>query len=179
MWVSLVPALYQKNRKPDWKGKERKGWSFWASSQGIEYSQAVDTLLPSLTHRVQVNSAAFVRAEAVASHSLMMGVKSHSAGVHNSTGCWEKLTKENEALGIISFKKNQNKTKKPNTAGSIRLKGRPNYIGMRTKQDTVKIWFFIMCHSEISYQASSKAYHDLCSIQENMQRKILYVKSFF
>lgn len=34
-----------------------------------------------------MNSAALSRAEAVASHSLMMGLKFHSAGVHNSTGC--------------------------------------------------------------------------------------------
>lgn len=57
------------------------------------------TFLSGLTHRVQVNSAALFSAEAVASHSLMMGVKSHSAGVHNSTGGWEKLNLEKWGFG--------------------------------------------------------------------------------
>lgn len=34
---------------------------------------------------MHVNRAALLRDEAVASHSLMMGGKPHSAGVHNSS----------------------------------------------------------------------------------------------
>lgn len=49
-----------------------------------------------------MNSAAVFRAEAGASHSLRMGLKTRSAGVHNSAGSGEKLNLENEALGIIS-----------------------------------------------------------------------------
>lgn len=57
--------------------------------------------MPSPARRAQVNSAALFRAEAVTSHSLRMGLKTHSAGDHNSAGSREKLNLENEALGII------------------------------------------------------------------------------